>query len=125
MKNDIYDYLKFRLDDEHYNYEFQIIPIPPYEIIENNISLETYEYFGEINEVFNLRVRHIFLYFNADILMKVELRYIDNKLEILKQRLEELNNIQFSSIMFLKLYFSQKDKETVLIYQKKGLVTHL
>lgn len=125
MNNDIYDYLKFKLDDEYSDYEFQVIPIPPYEIIENNLSIELYEYFGEIDEVLNLRVKHIILYFNADILMKVELRYRGNKLELLKQRLEKLNNIQFSSIIFLKLYFSEKDRETVLTYQKKDLVTHL
>ena len=32
----IYDHLKFRLDSESADYEFQKIPVPPYDFLEKN-----------------------------------------------------------------------------------------
>jgi len=90
MKNDIYEILKFRLDEESYTYEFEIIPVPPYEIIENNLSLEPYEYFGEINNILGFRTKQVILYFNADVLMKVEIKFSDNITLELKEILENL-----------------------------------
>lgn len=121
MKNDIYDYLIFKLDAEHYDYEFQLISIPPYEIIENNISLESYEYFGDINQILGLRVQHIFLYFNADRLMRVELIYRGNKLYYLKKIIEDLKDVTLTSIMFLKMYYLEESNKTIIMYQSRVL----
>jgi hypothetical protein len=44
-ENSIYDILKFKLGEESYEFEHKIIPIPPYKFLENNLSLEPYEYF--------------------------------------------------------------------------------
>jgi hypothetical protein len=120
MKNDIYEILKFRLDEESYTYEFEIIPVPPYEIIENNLSLEPYEYFGEINNILGFRTKQVILYFNADVLMKVEIKFSDNITLELKEILENLN-VSIPSIMFLKLYYLDAENETVILYQKNIL----
>lgn len=119
MKNDIYDYLLFKLDTEFADYEFDIIPIPPYEFIENELALEPYEYFGKINEILDLKVKHILLYFNADVLMRVEFLFKGDLIEFLKLKLEELNEIELPEYMMLIL---RKDKKfTVLMYQNKIL----
>lgn len=119
MKNNIYDYLIFKLDSEYADYEFDLISIPPYEFIENGLSLEPYEYFGEINEVLELRTKHILMYFNADVLIRVEFLYPGDILEFLKQKLEELQDIELPAYMMLIL---RKDKKfSVLMYQNKLL----
>lgn len=52
------------------------------EFIENNLSLEPYEYFGDINEIFGIAVSPtIVLYYNADILMRVEYKIKGNVIE--------------------------------------------
>lgn len=120
MKNDIYKHLKFRLDDEHNDYEFEVISVPPYEFIENNLSLVPYEYFGDINEILGLKVKQVLLYFNADRLMRVELKYRENKVKSLKNKLEEFT-ISFPSSVTLKLYYQEEENQTILMYQKKVL----
>lgn len=117
MKNDIYEILKFRLDEESYSYEFEIIPIPPYEFVENNLSLEPYEYFGEVNSILGFRTQQIILYFNADRLMRVEIKFKGNVTNYFKSILEQ-SYIDFQdTIMFLKMYHLQEFDETVLMYQ--------
>ncbi len=119
MKNDIYDYLIFKLDSEYADYEFEIIPIPPYEFIENGLALEPYEYFGKIYDILELRTKHILMYFNADVLMRVEFLFYGDLIESLKLKLEELNAIELPEYMMLIL---RKDtKFTVLMYQNKVL----
>ncbi|SEW49369.1 hypothetical protein SAMN05421841_4147 [Chryseobacterium wanjuense] len=120
MKNDLYKHLKFRLDDEHNDFEFEAISVPTYEFIENNLSLVPYEYFGDINEVLGLKVKQILLYFNADRLMRVELKYKENKVERLKNKLEEFT-ITFPSSVTLKLYYHEEENLTILMYQKEVL----
>lgn len=120
MKNDIYEHLKFRLDDEHQDFEFEIISVPPYEFIENNLSLVPYEYFGDINEVLGLKVKQVLLYFNADRLMRVELKYRKNMVESLKSRLQEFT-ITFPNSVTLKLYYHEEENLTILMYQKEVL----
>lgn len=121
MKNDIYNYLKFTLGSESSDYEFDIIPIPPYEFIENNLSLEPYEYFGEIKQILGCKSKQIILYYNADVLMRVAVKFKGNKLQYLK-RILETSNIDYSdTLMFLKMYFSSEFQETVLIYQNPAL----
>lgn len=123
MKNNIYDYLIFKLDSEYTEYEFDLISIPPYEFIENGLLLEPYEYFGEINKILELRTKHILMYFNADILMRVEFLYPGDILEFLKQKLEEMQNIELPEYMMLIL---RKDKKfSVLMYQNKLLQNNL
>lgn len=120
MKNDIYDYLFFKLDSESSDYEFEIIPIPPYEFIENELSLEPYEYFGEKDEILGLKVKHIILYFNADVLMRVEFLFSGNVLNVLKLKLEELNSVVLPEFMMLVL--RRQKRFTVLMYQNKKLI---
>ncbi|MEG1199160.1 MAG: hypothetical protein RSD53_07200 [Algoriella sp.] len=123
MKNNIYDYLIFKLDSEYADYEFDLISIPPYEFIENELSLEPYEYFGDIHDILELKTKHILLYFNADILMRVEFLYPVNIAGFLKQKLEEIQNIELPEYMMLIL---RKDKKfSVLMYQNKLLQNNL
>ena len=119
MKNDIYDYLIFRLDSEFADYEFDLIPIPPYEFIENDLALEPYEYFGEINKVFDIRTKHILLYFNADILMRVEFLFSGDILNYLAKKLEEIRILELPQYMMLIL--RKNKKFSVLMYQNKLL----
>lgn len=118
MTNEIYDYLIFKLDDEFESYELKVIPIPPYKSTENNFELKIYEYFGEINEVLGLRLKQIFLFFNSEKLLKVELIFEGNKINYLKYKLESLS-IQKPSVMFLKMY--HKEGLTHLTYYNKIL----
>ncbi|QFG52036.1 hypothetical protein [Chryseobacterium sp.] len=123
MKEKIFDYLIFKLGSDYEEYEFDLIPIPPYEFIENELSLEPYEYFGEVKEVLGCKVQQIILYYNADNLMRVMIKFRGNKLLLIKRVLEE-SNINFpDTIMFLKMYFSPEIKETILLYQHKKLST--
>lgn len=123
MKNDIYEHLKFRLDSEYEELEFEIIPIPPYDFIHNKYSLEPYEYFGEINEILGLKVKCIILYYNADILMKVKLTFLGNVANELKQNLELENIIFQDSEIQLKLYFESLKNRTILLYQSRKLIS--
>ena len=123
MKNDIYDYLKFKLGSESAEYEFDIIPIPPYEFLENKLSLEPYEYFGDIKQILGYNTKQIILYYNADVLMRVAVKFKGNKQKYIKGILET-SDIDFSNTnMFLKMYFSSEFQETVLIYQHPLLNT--
>ncbi len=107
---------------EYSEYEFDLIPIPPYEFIESNIVLEPYEYFGNVAEIFELRVKHIIMYFNADILMRIEYYFNGNLTEILKSMIEQLISYELPEYMTLIL---RKDKKfTVLMYQNKALMKH-
>lgn len=123
MKNIIYDYLIFKLGNEYTDYEPDLISIPPYEFIENGLSLKPYEYFGGIYEILELRTKHILLYFNADILMRVEFLYPGNLLDFLKQKLEEIQGIELPEYMMLILRMDKKF--SVLMYQNKLLQNNL
>lgn len=120
MNNDIYNHLKFELGTEYDSFEFQVISIPPYEFLENNLSLVSYEYFGDNSKVLGIITKHIFLYFNADVLMRVELLYRGDKVITLKRMLEELN-VAFPNDVTLKLYYSENTFLTILMYQDKVL----
>ena len=90
MKN-INDVLQFKIGEESYEREFEIIPIPPYEFVENNLSLEPYEYFGIINEILGINFSStIILYYNADILMRLEYKIKGNIIEKLVKNIEEM-----------------------------------
>lgn len=120
MNNGIYNYLKFELGTEYIYFEFQVIIIPPYEFLENNLSLESYEYFGNNSKVLGLITKHIFLYFNADVLMRVEMIYKGDKVKNLKRKLEQLE-VALPTNIILKLYYSLTTRLTVLMYQNKIL----
>ncbi|PQL90755.1 hypothetical protein [Apibacter adventoris] len=51
------------------NYEFDLVEFRPSQISENGLRYEIYEYVGKLK----LPGKRIILYFNADILMKVEI----------------------------------------------------
>ncbi|HAT3992457.1 hypothetical protein HZP84_08740 [Elizabethkingia anophelis] len=121
MKNDIYSYLKFRLGEEYCNFEFEVIPLPPYEILENSLILEPYEYFGEISEIFEIRVKHIILYFNADILMKVELKFIEDRTAKIKMAIETLGDIILPNTLNLYLSYDKITNFTSLVYESKNI----
>lgn len=120
MNNDIYNYLKFKLGTDYDSFEFQVISIPPYEFLDNNLSLVSYEYFGDNSKILEITTKHIFFYFNADVLMRVELLYRGDKVKSLKRKLEELN-VAFPINVTLKLFYSATTGLTVLMYQNKVL----
>lgn len=118
MRKDIYDYLKFRLDSQYEDYEFELIPIPPYDLVENNLSLEPYEYFGSDDIVFGIKTKQIILYYNADILTKVKIIFRDNKVEILKNKIEKLQ-FDLPTNMNLRLFFDSVENSTWIEYDNK------
>lgn len=69
MENDLNP--KFKLGEQYENWEFELKAIPPYEIIENGLTLEVYEYIGKPISILQCAVGKVLLYFNADILHKV------------------------------------------------------
>ena len=87
---------------------------------EKNLSMEPYEYFGDVNEILGIRTHQVILCFNADILMRVEMRFKGNVLTEIKQKLEELT-IKLPPRVSLNLSFSQTSDHTILIYQKSIL----
>ncbi|MCT4180291.1 hypothetical protein HZP54_10070 [Elizabethkingia anophelis] len=119
MKNDIYSYLKFRLGEEYCNFEFEVIPLPPYEILENSLILEPYEYFGEISEIFGFTVRHIILYFNADILMRVELRIKGNVIDQLSKQIKIIKNMLFPNEISMIIRYLSDVELTIIEYFMK------
>lgn len=118
MKTGIYDYLIFKLNSEYADYEFDLISVPPYELIENGLSLEPHEYFGAITEILGISAKHIFLYFNADVLMRVEFLFKGDLINYLKQQLE---NINLELPDYLMLALKKNKKYTILMYQNKVL----
>ena len=121
MKNEIYKHLKFKIGEESYEREFVIIPIPPYEFIENNLSLEPYEYFGDINEIFGIAVSPtIVLYYNADILMRVEYKIKGNVIEKLVNSIEAMNLLIPENIS-LMVSFNEPENITQLKYESVKL----
>lgn len=121
MKNEIYKHLKFKIGEESYDREWEIIPIPPYEILENKLSLEPYEYFGEISEILGFKTSQIILYYNADILMRVMVFYKGDLAEELARELESLKVILPNNLnLFIK--YQEATELTLLLYQKKILI---
>ena len=120
MKN-INDVLQFKIGEESYEREFEIIPIPPYEFVENNLSLEPYEYFGNINEILGINFSStIILYYNADILMRVEYKIKGNIIEKLVKNIEEMNLLIPESIS-LMVSFNKHENITLLKYENVKL----
>jgi hypothetical protein len=120
MKN-INDVLQFKIGEESYEREFEIIPIPPYEFVENNLSLEPYEYFGNINEILGINFSStIILYYNADILMRVEYKIKGNIIEKLVKNIEEMNLLIPESIS-LMVSFNKHENITLLKYENLKL----
>lgn len=119
MKN-IYDLLKFKLDSECADYEFEIIPIPPYEMLVNNLSLEPYEYFGKDDKIMGKKTKQIILYYNCDILMKVIISFTG---EILDELISEISSsgLGLPGNINLKLWYDQERNMTIIEYQKKIL----
>jgi len=115
---DIYDYLKFRLDSQYEDNEFELILIPPYEFLENNLSLEPYEYFGNDDIIFGIKAKQIILYYNADILTKVKIKFRNDKVEILKNKIENLK-LDLPADMNLRLFFDPVENSTWIEYDKK------
>ncbi len=121
MKNEIYSYLKFEIGEESYEREWEIIPIPRYVILENKLSLEPYEYFGEISEILGFKSSKIILYYNADILMRVEIYY---RGDLTKALVSELNNlkIMLPTNLNILINYVQDGDFTLLLYQNKILL---
>ena len=114
---DIYIYIHFRLDTECADFEFDIIPIPPFDFIENNLSLEPYEYFGETIKIFGKIPKQIILHYNADILMKVKMIFKGDLTKYFKKRLES-TYVELPLEMYLTISFDPSFRQTIIKYQK-------
>lgn len=71
MKRDPNDKLKFKIGEEFENWEFELNAIPPYEIMENGLTYQIYEYIGEPRYLFQCPISTTLLFFNTDILQRV------------------------------------------------------
>jgi len=121
MKN-INEVLQFKIGEESYEREFDIIPIPPFECIENNLSLEPYEFFGHIDNLFDLKISaSVVLYYNTDVLMRVMYKIRENILNLLIKRIEELNLLIPKEISLIVAY----DKnENITIFKYESIHLH-
>lgn len=108
------------LDSECADFEFDLIPIPPFEFIENNLSLEPYEYFGETVRIFDIVPKQIVLYYNADILMRVKITFKDDVTEYLNSQLERIS-VELPNGMNLSISYFSGFRQTILLYQKSIL----
>lgn len=117
---DIYHYLIFRLDSESADFEFEIIPIPPFDFTENNLSLEPYEYFGETVKIFDKIPMQIILYYNADILMRVKMIFKGDLTHYFNKRLESIP-VELPREIYLTILYDSSFRQTVLKYQKRIL----
>ena len=119
---DINEALQFKIGEESYKREFDIISIPPFECIENNLSLEAYEFFGHIDSLFNLKVStSVILYYNADILMRVMYKIRENIVNLLIKKIEESNLFIPKEISLMVTY----DKnENITIFRYESIQLH-
>lgn len=120
MKN-INEVLQFKIGEESYEKEFEIIPIPPFEFIENKLSLEPYEFFGEIDSLFDtIFSASIILYYNADILMRVKYEIREDLVRILIEKIEE-SNLFIPKDVLLMVAYNQTENVTILKYESVKL----
>lgn len=124
MRKYIYDYLKFPLDSQYEDFEFELIPLPPYDFLENNLSLEPYEYFGNDDIILGIKAKQIVLYYNADILTAVKIIFRGNKVENLINKFENLN-FDLPVNMNLKIFSDPIANSTCIEYQKIQRITFL
>lgn len=71
MKRGPNDKLKFKIGEEYGIWEFELNAIPPYEIMENGLTYQIYEYIGEPIFLFQCPISTTLLFFNTDILQRV------------------------------------------------------
>ncbi|MEC5158858.1 hypothetical protein [Chryseobacterium sp. MP_3.2] len=114
---DIYHYLIFKLDSECADFEFDLIPIPPFEFIENNLSLEPYEYFGETVRIFDRIPKQIVLYYNADILRRVRITFKGDVTDYLTCQLDRIS-VELPNGMNLSISYFSGFRQTILLYEK-------
>jgi hypothetical protein len=121
MKN-INEVLQFKIGEELSKREFDIIPIPPSECIENNLSLEPYEFFGNLDNLFGLKISaSVVLYYNADVLMRVMYKIRENIVNLLIKRIEESNLLIPKEISLIVAY----DKnENITIFKYESIHLH-
>ncbi len=115
---DIYHYLIFKLDSEFADFKFDLIPIPLFDFLKNNLA--PYEYFGETVMIFDLLPKQIVLYYNADILKRVRFTFKGNVIEYLNSQLE-MSSIELPNGMNLSLSYFSGFRQTILLYQKSIL----
>ncbi len=132
MKNEIYKHLKFRIGEESYLNEFKLITKD--EFCCKKYCYDVYEFEKEKDEqLFDMKIEKIELYYNADILTKIDYYFkpnLYNKLKVwIKQFLgnpyqeKVSDNIVYCFWYFGKYYVvlqnNKQDKNTVLCYQKR------
>ncbi|MCJ7933846.1 MAG: hypothetical protein MUW56_09470 [Chryseobacterium sp.] len=112
--------MQFEIGEEACKREFDIIPIPPFDFIENNLSLEPHEFFGQIDNLFDLKISaSVILFYNADILMRVKYKIRKNVVNILIKKIEESNLLIPKEISLMVAY----DKN-ITIFKYESIQLH-
>lgn len=132
MKNELHKHLKFRIGEETYKNEFKLITLGRYCC--KKYCYDVSEFRKDLNEkIFDLVVEKIILYYNADILTKIEYYFNSNLytrlLVIIKQFLgspyQEIANesMVYNYWHFGKYYLilekKERNKTMILSYQKR------
>ncbi|RMZ60398.1 hypothetical protein D1632_05525 [Chryseobacterium nematophagum] len=132
MKNEIHKHLKFRIGEESCKHEFRLFYKEEYCC--KKYCYEVYEFDKVDHEhLFDLKVEKIMLYYNADVLTKIDYYfkpYLHTKLKVLIEQFigvayeqKLINNTYYCSWYIGKYYLilrkPEKEKRIVLSYQKR------
>ena len=132
MKNEIYKHLKFRIGEESYLNEFKLITKDEYCC--KKYCYDVYEFIKEKDEqLFDLKIEKIELYYNADILTKIDYYFKPNLYNKLKVWINQFlgnpyqekisdNTVYcfwYFGIYYLILRKFEIEKMVILSYQKR------
>ena len=132
MKNELYKHLKFRMGEESYLNEFKLITKDEYCC--KKYCYDVYEFEKEKDEqLCDLKIEKIQLYYNADILTKIDYYFKHNLYTKLKVWINQflgnpyqekvIDNVVYCSWYFGKYYLILRkfeiDKMIILSYQKR------
>lgn len=132
MKNEIYKHLKFKIGEESYKNEFRLFPEEDYCCKKYCYDVYLFDKEKEEN-LFGLKVNRILLYYNADILTKIDYYFNPKLYSQLKVWINQFLGLPYEEkikdniksnywyigkyYMILKVY--EFEKTMILSYQKR------
>ncbi|MEJ5102224.1 hypothetical protein [Chryseobacterium sp. MYb328] len=132
MKNEIHKHLKFRIGEESCKHEFRLFYKEEYCC--KKYCYEVYEFDKADHEhLFDLKVEKIMLYYNADVLTKIDYYFKPHLYTKLKVWIQQFIGIAYEQKRINKTYVCswymgkyylilrkpEKEKKIVLSYQKR------
>lgn len=104
MKNEIHKHLKFRIGEESCKHEFKLFYKEEYCC--KKYCYEVYEFDKADNEnLFDLKIEEILLYYNADVLTKIDYYFKPHLYTKLKVWIEQFIGIAYEQKLINNTYF--------------------